>query len=244
MLTQLTADLCRILKHDLARFDNDASACYDRIIVALGMLAARRCGMPRNAIRLHAYALRFMQYTVKTMYGISQENYQGTPFSPLFGTGQGSGASPAVWLSLIVLLLHTFDRLIPHRMNFVPISGARTHSRSSDAFVDDTSIGFASIDEEIGYSTLILQLQEAAQTWERLLFLSGGKLNLSKCSWYILRWEWKNGRPVIRKIKPEDSPLLLVQGNHANPVTIKQHSPERLFISDARCISESDGGFL
>jgi hypothetical protein len=28
MLTQLTSDLCRILKHDLARFDNDASACW------------------------------------------------------------------------------------------------------------------------------------------------------------------------------------------------------------------------
>jgi hypothetical protein len=66
MLTQLTSDLCRILKHDLFRFDNDASACYDRIIVALGMLAARRCGMPDNAIRLHAEALQFMKYTVKT----------------------------------------------------------------------------------------------------------------------------------------------------------------------------------
>ena len=74
MLTQLTADLCRILKHNLARFDNDASACYDRIIVALGMLAARRCGMPHNAIKLHAEALQFMQYTVKTMYGIHSFN--------------------------------------------------------------------------------------------------------------------------------------------------------------------------
>jgi hypothetical protein len=46
MLNQHTADLCRILKHDLTRFDNDASACYDRIIVALGMLAAQCCGMP------------------------------------------------------------------------------------------------------------------------------------------------------------------------------------------------------
>jgi hypothetical protein len=46
MLTQVTNDLCRTLKHNLARFDNDASACYDRIIVALAMLAARRCGMP------------------------------------------------------------------------------------------------------------------------------------------------------------------------------------------------------
>jgi hypothetical protein len=225
MLTQLTADLCRILKHDLARFDNDASACYDRIIVALGMLAARRCGMPQNAIRLHADALKFMKYTVKTMYGISTDNYQGTPFAPLFGTGQGSGASPAVWLSLVVLLLHTFDRLIPHRMNFVPISGAREHSRSSDAFVDDTSVGFTSTQEDLIYSDLILQLQEVAQTWERLLSLSGGKLNLSKCSWYVLRWEWKQGRPVIRKIQAQDPTVSLTQGDSLDPpVAIKQHS--------------------
>ena len=102
----------------MARFDNDASVCYDRIIVALGMLAARRCGMPVNAICLHADALQFMRYTVKTVYGVSESNYHGTPFAPLFGTGQGSGASPAVWLSLVVLLLHTFDRIVPHRMNF------------------------------------------------------------------------------------------------------------------------------
>jgi hypothetical protein len=74
MLMQLTSDLCRILRHDLARFDNDASACFDRIIVALGMLAARRCGMPKNAIRLHADALQFMKYMVKTVYGISESN--------------------------------------------------------------------------------------------------------------------------------------------------------------------------
>lgn len=44
MLTQLTTDLCHVLKINLARFDNDATACYDRIIVALGMMAARRAG--------------------------------------------------------------------------------------------------------------------------------------------------------------------------------------------------------
>lgn len=157
MLSQLTSDLCRILKHDLARFDNNASACYDRIIVALGMLVARRCGLPRNAIRLHADALQFMQYTVKTMYCTSKDNYHGTAFAPLFGAGQCSGASPAVWLSLVVLLLHTFDCLIPHRMNFVPISGARERSQSSDAVVDDTSVGFT-LSEEISHSELISRL--------------------------------------------------------------------------------------
>ncbi|KAI2491350.1 hypothetical protein MHU86_23204 [Fragilaria crotonensis] len=99
-------------------------------------------------------------------------------------------APPAVWLTLVVLLLHTFDRLIPHRMNFVPVSGARRHSRSSDAFVDDTSVGFTSSDDT-SFTDLIARLEETAQTWEKLLSLSGGKLNLTKCSWYVLRWEWK-----------------------------------------------------
>jgi len=62
MLNQLSSDMCRVLKLNFARFDNDASACFDRIIVALGMLAARRCGMPVSAIRTH--------YMVKTVYGI------------------------------------------------------------------------------------------------------------------------------------------------------------------------------
>lgn len=54
MLTQLTTDLCRILKHNLARFDNDASACYVRINVDLGMPAAHRCGMPDTVVQTHA----------------------------------------------------------------------------------------------------------------------------------------------------------------------------------------------
>ncbi|KAI2508454.1 hypothetical protein MHU86_5981 [Fragilaria crotonensis] len=225
MLIQLTTDLCRILRHDMARFDNDASACYDRIIVALGMLAARRCGMPKNAVRLHADALQFMKYTVKTAYGVSESNYSGTPFAPLFGTGQGSGASPAVWLSFVVLLLHTFDRIVPHRMHFEPIDGGRSHSRSSDAFVDDTSVGFTSSDDNTSYDELIARLEFVAQSWEKLLSLSGGKLNLKKCTYFVLQWDWQHGRPIIRKMLPSDSSVSLTQGQSATRHAIKRTSP-------------------
>ena len=197
MLTQLSSDLCCVLKHDHARFvDNDASSCYDRIIVGLGMLAARKCGMPSHAIRTHADALKFMKYTVKTVYGISGNNYHGTVFSPLFGTGQGSGASPAIWLSLVVILLQTLDRLIPDRINFSSLSGNIVQSRLSDAFVDDTSLGFTSSSDNTDINGLITRLEKVAQTWEHLLFLSGGKLNLAKCSWFIVRWEWKRAVPL------------------------------------------------
>ena len=226
MLTQLTADLCRVLKHDYARFDNDASACYDRIIVGLGMLAARKCGMPASAIRTHADALQFMRYTVKTVHGVSEENYQGTVFAPLFGTGQGSGASPAVWLSLVVILLQTLDRLIPDRMTFRSIKGDIVHSRLSDAFVDDTSVGFTSSYSDASIDDLIERLQHVAQTWEHLLHLSGGKLNLSKCSWFVVKWEWKQGRPVIRPIQPVDRQIHLHHGDEkGNSILIPRTQP-------------------
>ncbi|KAI2510294.1 hypothetical protein MHU86_4172 [Fragilaria crotonensis] len=90
MLTQLTADMSRLLKTNYARFDNDASACFDRIIVALGMLAARRCGMPINAVRSHAQSLELMRYMVKTVYGVSENSYTGTPFAPLLVRGKAA----------------------------------------------------------------------------------------------------------------------------------------------------------
>ena len=217
MLTQLSTDLCRLSKINLARFDNDASACYDRIIVALAMLAARRCGMPDHAISTHADALQFMQYTVKTIHGVSDENYQGTPFEPLFGTGQGSGASPAAWLSLVVLLMRTLDHIIPERMTFE--APDLHHSRLMDAFVDDTSLGFT----DYGVLTcpeMITTLQTIAQTWEQLLFHSGGSLNLKKCSWYILYWEWKDGRPILRPVQPDDPTISLTKGASSTPLPV------------------------
>jgi hypothetical protein len=212
MLTQLTTDLCHVLKINLARFDNDATACYDRIIVALGMMAARRCGMPENAIRTHATALQFMRFTVKTIHGVSETNYSGTPFEPLFGTGQGSGASPSVWLTLVVLLMNTMDRIIPERMAFESPDGTNHHGRLLDAFVDDTSLGFTD-SANLDFHGITVRLREIAQTWEQLLHFSGGALNLKKCSWHVLYWEWKAGRPVLRPIKDDDPTLCcLYQG--------------------------------
>ena len=232
MLTQLTADMCRILKINYARFDNDASACFDRrIIVALGMLAARRCGMPINAIRAHAKSLELMQYMVKTVYGVSELSYRGTTFEPLFGTGQGSGASPAVWLSLVVVLLNTLEKVSPVRMRFASPDGLNVHSRLVDAFVDDTALGFTD-EGEVSFDELVKRLEEVAQTWEKLLHYSGGALNLAKCSWFVMYWDWRAGRPVIRRCEESSaSTVCLSQGESSSKVQIKRqelHKATRL----------------
>jgi len=127
--------------------------------------------MPDEAVRTHAQALELMRYTVKTVYGISEEFYTGTPMEPLFGTGQGSGASPAVWLSLVVILLNTLDRVVPDRISFRSADGTIHHERLVDAFVDDTAIGLTD-DGTRSLTQLVSALESAAQTWEQLLHFS------------------------------------------------------------------------
>lgn len=170
-----------------------------------------------------------MKYTIKTVHGISENNYHGTTFEPLFGgTGQSIGASPSVWLTLVVVLMNTLDRLIPERMSFRSPDSAHRHDRLIDAFVDDTSLGFTD-PGLITLETMIAKLNHVAQTWEKILFYSGGALNLSKCSWYTMYWDWKNGRPILRRINTEDPPLTLVtqQGNTTDPTTIKRLPPTK-----------------
>jgi hypothetical protein len=75
--------------------------------------------MPASAIQTHASALELMKYTVKTIYGVSNKKYSG-----------------AVWLTLAVLLLHTFDKVVPERMSFsgVPIVKVYHTTLSSPGF--------------------------------------------------------------------------------------------------------------
>jgi hypothetical protein len=83
-----------------------------------------------------------MQYTVKTNFGVSNDTYTGTQDEPLFGTGQGSGASPAAWLSLVVIVMKTMDKMIKERVTFGSPVHQEKHSELIDAFVDDTSLSF------------------------------------------------------------------------------------------------------
>jgi hypothetical protein len=100
-------------------FDNDATGCFDRIMVSLAMIAALRLGMPCPEARMHSLVLLHMKYFIKMSHGISDSFYRVLRDYLLYGTGQGSGASPSVWLSLVVILLTALMVLAPLAMSFV-----------------------------------------------------------------------------------------------------------------------------
>ena len=217
ILKRLTYDLTRIQRSNLGTFDNDAKSCYDRIVNSLAMLVSKRLGMPDEAIRTHAGVLSSMRYTVKTTFGISELYIQSTPGSFLFGTGQGSGASPAIWLMLSAVLLKTLKDLSPRGMFYMSPDGIQMVHRCSDAFVDDTQNGLtdAHLRQSWSFEQIFKNLTEMAQTWEQLLHCSRGALELNKCSYYILYWTWKKGLPSLTTIaeSPSEQELKLSSGN-------------------------------
>jgi hypothetical protein len=147
------------------------------------MIAALRLGMPRPAARMHSLVLLHMKYFIKMAHGISDSFYCVLRDYLLFGTGQGSGASPSVWLSLVVILLTALMVIAPLAMSFVDPWEDIHEERNADSFVDDTSNGCndAHLDEPMPYAELIAMAQVGAQIWERLLYSSGGALELKKC---------------------------------------------------------------
>ena len=47
--------------------------------------------------------------------------------------------------------------------------------------------------------TATTNLQEVAQGWEHLLYTTGGQLELSKCAWYYISWDFaSNGLPIMK----------------------------------------------
>ena len=51
---------------------------------------------------------------------------------------------------------------------------------------------------------VIRWLQKMAQSWECLLFTTGGAINLQKSFWILLTWQWKNG--VTKLSTPTQEP--------------------------------------
>ncbi len=220
----LMYDLSRILRTSLAMFDNNASGWYDRIVIALLTIVALCLGMPRTACGMQVMALALMKYFVKTMHGISKASYWATQSYCLSGTGQGSGGSPSIWLSIVLVLLSALTAMAPAAMYFAD-PWQNLHSEwNADSYVDNASTRVNNVihDEPLHWMEMFALMQSVAQIWEWLLYSSGGALELPKCFWYLMYWEWVKGRPSLIPNVAMPGMIALTQGHIPN-YTVMNH---------------------
>jgi hypothetical protein len=123
----------------LATMDNDAKSCYDRIICNLAMMISQHYGVPNDAASMQAETLQKMLFHIRTAIGDSKQHYSHSMETPIHGTGQGSCASPAIWLLVSSLLMDCLYTL-GNGMTIKDVLGQRTLWQMIDGFVDDTSL--------------------------------------------------------------------------------------------------------
>ena len=200
----LLYEQARLSRSSLITVDNDAKSCYDRIIKTLGLLACICFGLPILAAKMHNDTHDAMQHSIRSRHGLFRP-YGGSASSQLEGSGQGSGASPAIWLLLCTTLLQAFQGYTKGMEIVFPFEST-VLSILAIFYVDDGTPGVNDVTRHSAESLRLLlkRAQNSAQSWERLLFASGGALEFSKCFTYTIYWDLSGGKH--RLLSPSELP--------------------------------------
>jgi hypothetical protein len=119
-------------------------------------------------------------------------SYTSDTLFRIYGVGQGSKAGPVTWAAVSSILFEAQD-ILGTGIRFQNPTRSIEYHRNSDGMVDDTT-GYHGRQPEWSHktpsiSTVFNGLKKDAQTWERLLWTSGGLLELTKCRFYIIYWK-------------------------------------------------------
>jgi len=110
--------------------ENDAKACYDRIVTSLMSLV--------NRVNTHAKVITQAKFYLMSLLGTSTHYYTHSADSPIYGTGQGSGDSPNQWAMISSIILDIMHQKA-HKATFHSPSNSNFEEVSNTAFVDDIS---------------------------------------------------------------------------------------------------------
>jgi hypothetical protein len=191
VMRELTLSMAHMLKIEMGGFENDAAACYNRILMNMMGAAFERMGVPEGPLQLQEDVLLNVIHYLKTGFGITRDSYTSDDTFKIHGVGQGSKAGPVSWARISSILFQAQERL-GHGAKFACPDRQIHHVRHSDGFVDDTTGYFCNQPEWInhppGKLSLFDGLRDHSQIWERLLWSSGGLLEIEKCRFYAIQW--------------------------------------------------------
>ena len=153
LIKLLTYEISRLTRTDLITFDNDAKACYDRMVMAFCLLRCQQLGLPMNAcVALGAFLDRAI-YHLRTSMGVSEEHYQSTKSQPLHGPGQGAKNAPSFWTIVSSCIMDCLEEKFDGT-TFTDPEMLMKVKRIIDGFVDDTTLWVNDFERELNlYNT-------------------------------------------------------------------------------------------
>jgi hypothetical protein len=138
MLEELQFEMSRISRRMLVQTNFDATACYDRIIPNLAMLASQKFGVHPSVTKTNALTFFLAKYHVRTEIGVSTTFYSHSEDNPIYGIGQGSGNASVLW-GFISSLLYDIYELKAHPATYCNPDGTNQILVFLIGFVDDNN---------------------------------------------------------------------------------------------------------
>jgi hypothetical protein len=235
----LSHDIVRLTRQTAAYMENDAIGCYDRLMNNVLLLILVKIGLPRAVSTCMGQLWDQTIHHIKSIYGTSSITYSSTPNIPLFGPGQGSTCGPIFWLLCFCLIVDSFDPALSTAL-FTSACMEVVVQTLGTAFVDDSSLSVTSPyvrdhNNSLHYNhtrdniATIQSLLTVAQHWERLLFSTGGAINMQKSFWYLIAWVWKKGIPKIATSTTAPGKMELTSGYSSTTTTVPRIEPSDSF---------------
>eukprot|EP00957_Ditylum_brightwellii_P166065 12643393-Ditylum_brightwellii.AAC.1 len=175
----------------LINFDNDAASCYDRILLNISSLLARKKGMQKNVTFVHATTLEKAKYRLKTALGVSESS------------GQDATNFLHTWLVISSTICDIYKQ---------SANGTEFISLHQDVSILLAILGFVDgminqvnkfQNNEVTLQELLENMQQDSQLWAMLLWLTGGLLELQKCLYHVIHFEFKeDGMPQFMTEAP------------------------------------------
>ncbi len=172
----------------------DADNCYDRICHPMASMIFQAVGMPTPAIVSMLSTIQDMKFFLRTGYGDSA-GYAGgadnTLVDPIKTQGmcQGNGALPAAWMVTSIPMIAVQCNK-GHGVHFKAPIMNKEQQLIGSLFVDDTDLFHLDMRVVETVQQAHSNLQEGIIDWGKLLIATGWALKPSKCSYYLISFQW------------------------------------------------------
>ena len=218
-------DITRQLRTPSAFMDDDARACYDRIVTPLSAVEGRRWGTSYNEPLYTTNIIESQQYHIRTTTGVSDEHYGYSEATPTQGAGQGLGWAGPKWLNTADTCSRILNATCTGMVYEDPYHDILV-SKIADYFVDDTATGVNS--DAISDDKSVLQhLALTEQKHAHVLFAAGHKLALDKCSFYLVDFKRSGSKYSYKRINDLPGTLMLNETFQNDPVLVPRLQPNQ-----------------
>jgi hypothetical protein len=238
----LELEISTLTNTALIQFDNDMTACYDRIPMFLANVLSRKYGMHFNVCCVQGKTFREAKYYLKTRLGVSQGFVSHSMEEPWYGIGQGAGNAPMNCLQLMSTLYDMYEKKATGA-TYVNPDGSITAVIKTQGFVDDTTNRNNSLLPEPGeegptnMEGLLHIAAQDCQAWHDILTAANQQLELTKCKYHAVYYDFdeETGEPTMVDNPTPPVPVTVV--NTRGEVVEIEHVPVSKEIKNLGCQS-------